>query len=323
MKKLAVLFALSLAAFQAAAQVSVDIKFDQEQFLPNEPLIARIKIRNDSGQTLHLAESETWITLMVEGTEGTPFVKQRGMPKVQDKPFDLQSSEIASVNVDLAPCYELNKTGRYKVTATVFVPAFNEKYASPGKTFMIGSGSEIWAQTFGVPVEIAPAAANGKPEVRKYKLVQTNPGADAKLFVRVTDPYDKDLRVVQVGPLVSFSKPEPQLDRWSNLHVLYQTGAQRFLYTMINPEGMVVARERHDQAETRPTLKYNDEGRISVHGGIRRFTRDDLPPVEPGILAASAVIAEEEANPPANLPAKKTKKDIEKAKDAKEKKKKR
>jgi hypothetical protein len=322
MKYLAVLFALSLAVLDAAAQVSVDIKFDQEQFLPNEPLIARVKVRNDSGQTLHLAESDTWITLIVEGTEGAKFVRQRQMPKVREQPFDLESSKVASVNIDLAPCWELNKTGRYKVTATVSVPAFNEKFASPARSFLIGGGSPIWEQAFGVPAEIAPPGPDGKPEVRKYKLIQTNPGADAKLFVRVTDQYDLDLRVIQIGRLVSFSKPEPQLDRWSNLHLLYQTGARAFLYTVINPEGMVIAREKHDQTDTRPTLRYNDEGRISVQGGLRRYTRDDLPPVEPSILSAAAVV--DDANATAalsNLPPKKTGKEAAKSKDAQDKKK--
>jgi hypothetical protein len=322
MKYLAVLFALSLAVLKTAAQVAVEIKFDQEQYLPNEPLVAHVKVRNDSGQTLHLAESETWLTFVVEGTEGTQFVRQRRMPKVKDQPFDLESSKTASINVDLAPCWELTKTARYKVTATVFVPAFNEKFASAAKPFLIGSGSQMWEQAFGVPPEVSPVGADGRPEVRKYKLVQTNPGAEAKMFVRVTDKFDEDMRVIQIGPLVSFSRPEPQVDRWCNLHVLYQTGAKAFLYTMINCDGMVIARERHDQTDTRPTLRVNQEGRISVAGGIRRYTNDDLPPVEPGILAAAASV--EQANAAAELaafPPKKTSKDSQKAKDAQEKKK--
>jgi hypothetical protein len=314
MKYLAVLFALSLAVLKTAAQVSVEIKLDQEQYLPNEPLIAHVKVRNDSGQTLHLAEADNWITFIVEGTEDIRYVRQRKLPVVKDKPFDLESSKTASVNIDLAPCYEITKTGRYKITATVSVPAFNEKFASPAKAFLIGSGSPLWEQAFGVPPEVAPAGADGKPEVRKYKLVQTNPGSDAKLFCRLTDQLSQDIRVIQVGPLVSFSRPEPQLDRWNNLHVLYQIGARTFLYTMINPDGMVVARERHDQTDTRPALHYNDEGRISVHGGARRYTRDDLPPVEPGLLTASAVVDPVETAPAPEAPAKKSKKDAQKKK---------
>lgn len=313
MKYLAVLFALSLAVLKTAAQVSVEIKLDQEQYLPNEPLIARVKIRNDSGQTLHLAEADNWITFIVEGTEDVRYVRQRKLPKVKDKSFDLESSKTASVNIDLAPCYELNRTGRYKITATVSIPVFNEKFASPAKDFLIGSGSPLWEQAFGVPPEIAPPGPDGKPEVRKYKLIQTNPGAEAKLFVRLTDQLNEDIRVIQIGQLVSFSRPEPQLDRWNNLHLLYQINAHTFLYTMINPDGMVVARERHDQTDTRPGLRYNDEGHISVGGGVRRYTRNDLPPVEPSLLTAAAVVDEETAPAPA-LPAKKSKKDAQKKK---------
>src|SRR4051812_24746295 len=62
MKKL-VLVAILLAAVAAAqAQVKVEIQFDGEQFIANEPLIARVRIVNDSGATLHLGETADWLS---------------------------------------------------------------------------------------------------------------------------------------------------------------------------------------------------------------------------------------------------------------------
>jgi hypothetical protein len=57
---------------------------------------------------------------------------------------------------------------------------------------------------------------------------------------------------------------------------------------MINPEGMVLAQETHEITDTRPTLVSNDEGRISVRGGGRRYTSHDIPPSDPVLAAASA-----------------------------------
>jgi hypothetical protein len=288
MKKLAVLFGVLLAALPCAAQldfVSVELLLGQEQYLPNEPIIARVRIQNSSGQTLKLGDDPTWLTFVVETIEG-PYVRQLKMPDVKGE-FSLGSSYTATKEVDLAPIFKLTERGKYKVIATVKVPAFNNTaFASPAKSFYIGNGTKRWEKAFGVPATIAPPGADGQPETRKYVLVETNPGSESKLFVRVTNPQDENLRVVMIGPMVSISKPEPQLDRWSNLHVLYQVGAKAFLYTELNPEGLVLARERHDYSDTRPTLWMNEDGRISVRGGMRRYTNEDVPPVEPSVALA-------------------------------------
>jgi hypothetical protein len=80
-----------------------------------------------------------------------------------------------------------------------------------------------------------------------------------------------------LGSLVSFSRPEAQIDKESNLHVLFQTGARSFNYSMVSPDGILRVRQTHDYTGTRPALKIND-GRIRVSGGMRRSTSTDLPP---------------------------------------------
>jgi hypothetical protein len=89
---------------------------------------------------------------------------------------------------------------------------------------------------------------------------------------------NKVFRVFPIGPLVSFSQPEAQVDRTSYLHVLFQTGARSFLFQAINPDGEVVLRQSYDYTASRPVLRANDEGRIFVAGGARRLTASDIPP---------------------------------------------
>jgi hypothetical protein len=284
MKNVAVLFALLFAAARAHAQVRIEVQLDQEQYLPNEALVARVKIHNSSGQTLRLGEAANWLSFVIESTDGKEYVRPIKTPELQGA-FPLESSSIATKKVDLSALFDLTRVGSYRVVATVNVPAFRENYASPSKQFIIGNGSRLGQDlTFGVPNSAGP---DGKPEVRKYRLIQTNPGSEARLFVRVMDMMDKNFKVVPIGGLVSFSRPEPQLDRWSNLHLLYQTGARSMLYTEINPEGMVLAKETHEITDTRPSLVANDEGRILVRGGTRRYTSNDIPPVDP-VLASAA-----------------------------------
>jgi hypothetical protein len=81
--------------------------------------------------------------------------------------------------------------------------------------------------------------------------------------------------------MVSFGRPDPQVDRLSRLHVLYQNGAYSFSYTIFNLNGDVVTHQTYDYISTRPRLRTDDDGNISVIGGTRRITDNDVPPPDP------------------------------------------
>ena len=101
-----------------------------------------------------------------------------------------------------------------------------------------------------------------------------------KLYVRVTDQSEsRIIRVFPVGPLISFSSPEHQIDQSSNLHVLYQTGAKSFNYSVVTPGGQLLVRETYEYTDTRPGLRVDRQGRIFITGGARRVSADDLPPL--------------------------------------------
>ena len=88
-------------------------------------------------------------------------------------------------------------------------------------------------------------------------------------------------RTVPIGALLNFSRPEAQVDKLSNLHVMYQSGPQSFSYTVFNPEGELLARQTHDYINTRPRLQADAEGKIFVAGGVRRLTANDRPTPKP------------------------------------------
>ncbi len=124
------------------------------------------------------------------------------------------------------------------------------------------SGAKLWSQDFGVPV---PAGAtNGPPEVRKYTLEKANYlRLQLRLYVEVSDASESRVfRVVPIGKAVSFSEPETQLDRNSNLHVLWQSGASYSTYAVVNPDGGLVRQEIYDYVNARPRLGMNDDGTV-------------------------------------------------------------
>jgi hypothetical protein len=255
----------------ANAQVSVEVLLDQERFLRDEALPVKVRITNRSGRTLKLGKEADWLTFAVEGRDGRSALRQSDIPVREE--FTLESSMVATRRVDIAPHYDLSRPERYIVTATLKIPGWDQEVTSKGKPFEIVQGAPLWEQLVGFS-----RGGNSAPEVRKYSLQQANLKRPT-LYVRVADEHGhKTYRLLPAGPLVSFSRPEAQVDKESNLHLLFQTGARSFSYSIITPDGEVVLRQRHDYTTTRPVLRAAEDGRIHVAGGQRLFAADDLPP---------------------------------------------
>lgn len=280
---------LAVALTPVSAQVSVDLALDQDQFLVAETMPLAVRITNRSGQDLRLGRGEDWLTFYVESREGEVVPRLGDVPVGEE--FVLESSRVVTLHVDLAPYFALSRAGRYSVTATMRLRDWNQSVRSPPKSFDIIDGVRLWEQAIGVPN--SDPGTNGTPEIRKFVLQQANYlKSNLRLYVRLTDlSGGKTLRVFPIGPMISFGRPEPQVDKYSNLHVLYQVGPHAFNYIVINPDGEIIARQTYDYVDKRPRLQPDREGKIIVAGGVRRTTPDDIP------SSSSATAGAKEAKP--------------------------
>lgn len=271
MRILSVITSVLLAAALAArAQVSVEIVLEQEQFLRDESLPLKVRVTNRSGQTIKLGQSNDWLTFTVEALDGGSATKLGEVPVAGE--FSLASAKMGTRQVDLMPYFDFSHPGRYVIAATVKIREWKEEITTHSKTVEIVRGTRIWEQEFGVP------GAGAAPEARKYSLVQASNRKRIQLYARVTDmAEDRVFRVLPVCQMLSFSKPEAQVDRASRLHVLCQSGARSFIYNVITPEGALTVRQSHDYAGTRPGLRLDAGGQVLVRGGARRPTAHDLP----------------------------------------------
>lgn len=294
------LLALLAVATPMHAQVSVQVELDQEQYLVRESIIAAVRIVNFSGQTLRLGRSPDWLTFDVEAADGSYLHKLGDPPVVHE--FEVPNSARATRRVNLTPWFELNKLGRYKVIATVRIPELSQEItSSPGYLNLTG-GALLWQQPFGwrPRVEGQP----GPTEIRHYSLVQAMNRQHATLYVRISDEYDNQiLRVEPLGQLLGFSRPEPQIDRASRLHVLWQTGARTFSYNQIDPEGQLLLRRTYQYASNRPRLRTGEDGEVRVVGGSPISQPNDFPPREDEVISpAELPPVSPVPNPPAVPP---------------------
>src|SRR5579872_4853412 len=208
----------------AWAQVTVEVRQDQQQFLPGESLKAIVRITNLSGQALRLGGEPDWLTFALESREGTVVPKIGEAPVVGE--FVLESSKVAIKRVDLAPYFMLTLPGTYQIVATVRVRDWNRELVSPPKSFDLIQGVKIWEQDVGVPN--TTGETKSEPDIRRYVLQQANYiRGQIRLYLRVTDQYGKPIRVASLGPMASFGRPDPQVDRSNQLHVLQDRKSTR------------------------------------------------------------------------------------------------
>lgn len=274
---------MSCLMLQAAAwaQVEVSLVVEQTQFLPREALRVGVRITNRSGQTLRLGQSDEWVHFLVQTQTGAPVPATGPMDVV--RPFEIESSKVATRFIDLAPAYALTQPGRFQISAEVFIKEWDQKLESKPVDIEIVKGFKIWEQNFGLPKSTAGDAL--PPEVRKYSLLKLQALDKIRLYACVSDRNEMIVyRAFPVGAMVSFSKPEVQLDKDSNLHVLNQSGSKWFFYAVVTPFGELKLRQTYHYGSIRPTLKPDGEGGIHVSGGLRQITKDDYPPVEEKVV---------------------------------------
>ena len=275
MKTLFVLGLAALAWFPVSAQVNVDLTLEQEQFLPSEAVPLAVKITNRSGQQLHLGADADWLTFNVEADDSYVVIKNAEVPVTGA--FELETGQLGIKRVDLQPYFTITKPGRYHVTATLHIKDWSVQLTSAPKHFDVVQGAKLWAQDVGLR-----NGTNAAPEVRKYTLEQANYLKNQlRLYVQLSDAAEALVYKVSVlGPMVSFSHPEAQVDRQSRLNVLWQTGAQSFTFVVVNPDGSVSPAAYYDNFFSRPRLTVNEDGDVLVLGGTRRGKPADVPAVK-------------------------------------------
>jgi hypothetical protein len=98
----------------------------------------------------------------------------------------------------------------------------------------------------------------------------------------VTDDTGEHIfKVASIGTMVSFSHPEAQLDSDSDLHVLYQSGGETFLYSVADPDGNILEQDVYEYVNSRPHLSLDNTGRIVVVGGSLRAKPAEMPVIAP------------------------------------------
>lgn len=280
--------------------IDIEARLEDTTFLPGEELPVAVRITNLSGQPQTFGTAPDWLSFYVESKDGE-IVARLGSVAVLGE-FTLQSAQAGTKWWNIQPHFDLERPGTYLVYAELKLPHWNQRQISEPVSFTIQPARKLWEVSFGVPPRDGQSSAI--PEVRRYSLQAATRQKERKLFARVTDEAETRIfRVVMLDRLLSFSRPQHQLDHLSRLHLLFQTSGSTYSYFVLDPDGNLVIRQWHDiLPASRPHLAKLQDGSIEVRGGARRATPSDLPPGEPAAPppAAPATLTAPPAGEPAS-----------------------
>lgn len=291
------LFVLGFMPFHAPAQstaLTVDLVLDETFFLPGEELPVGVRISNLSGRPVTFGKTNNWLSFFVESKRGE-VVARRGPVPVEGE-FTLESSKAGTKWWNIQPYFDFEQPGTYLVYAELRMPDWNQRMVSDPIQINLQGASKLWEIPFGVPPANGDTnAAPANPEIRRYALQTAMRLKEKKLYARVTDEAETHIiKVVMLDRYLSFSNPQQQLDAKSQLHVLFQTGGSTYTYCIVNPDGELVGRQRHEiTPNSRPRLYKNPDGSIAILGGKRLPSFVDIPPWNPPPTASMV-----DTNPP-------------------------
>ena len=262
-------FAISLAAFlgvvvAAQAQIEVNLSFKRIQYIAHEPILATVRIANNSGRDIDLRDDsgQHWFGFEINAGEGrllAPLKSDAGEPQLH-----VEAGKTVTRRINLTSLFPVHDFGTYHIRANVFFADLNKFFYSATKVVQVSDARPIWQKTVGVP-EGMP----GGGEARTYSLLSNRFLDHTSLYVRVEN---RDTGVVfttySLGRIIASQDPQAEIDRANQLHVLHCASPRSWAYSHVGLNGELLAHSTFLETKSRPRLRHTADGSIAVNGGM-------------------------------------------------------
>jgi len=275
---------LCFVASSAVAQIQVDLKFPQLQYVAYEPIVVNLTITNLAGREIALRSEngQAWLGFEITGDEDRAIAPISSM---EAEPLNLTTCDRVSQKINLTPLFGVHDYGTYHVRAHIYFGNLNKFFYSQTKVFEVTAARPIWQKTVGVP-EGNSTGGNA----RTYSLMTNRFPDHTSLYVRVED---KDSGIVyatySLGQVIAFDEPQAEFDRSNKLHVLYCAAPRNWAYARIGLNGELLSRASFAETKTHPRLVHSDDGVVRVSGGVMdRPVSQAAPETAPKLSARSS-----------------------------------
>ena len=257
------LAAFVFGAVTAHAQIQVDLSFKRLQYIAHEPILATIKIANNSGRDidLHNDNGQRWFGFEINAGEGRLLAPSK--TDTAEPALHVEAGKTVIRKINLAAVYHVHDFGAYHIRANVYFTDLNKFFYSATKVVQVTDARPIWQKTVGVP-EGMPGAG----EARTYSLLSNRFVDHTALYVRVEN---RDTGAVfttySLGRVIASGDPQAEVDRANQLHVLHCVAPRSWAYSHVGLNGELLAHSTFLETKTRPRLRHTPDGSIAVNGG--------------------------------------------------------
>ena len=277
---------VGMASVSADAQIDLTCKLKHERTIQYESVLVRVHLVNNSGKPIDLADPDSDVHFQFD-IEQIP-----GITLAQTRPLMFTGSALVlprgklDVSVDVLASYDFRQTGPYTLMARLDI---GDKTITSGKMFLdVVPGFEI--DKVGATLPDNPGSS------RTYILKTLHRDRSERLFVRIDDEMtDQSLGLLELGSIVRLFTPVVIVDAEAQLHVLHQSGPDRFIHSVVTPDGKPVMREPYASEINRIRMEEKEDGQVVIKGGRLMTANPEELPVE--VPVSKPIPPEEQAVP--------------------------
>ena len=254
-----------VAVHAAQAQLDISTRVNPDRAILHEPVIAEIRIRNNTAEALTLRDDTPGARLWVDIERGPGRKVRQTAPEILTEPLVIPPRETITHRLNLTRAYDLRQAGAY--TVRVRVNALGQAFVATRAFLDIVPGLEYDRRTV-----MFPDGRGG----RVYRLMTVNRDRGESVLLRIDDVSGGVCYgVIALGRFIRMHPPEMQVDGDFNVATVHQAGPGRYLYHVINPNGRVVTRRAYTSELPGVRLVEGGNGRFVVSGATASIVDSD------------------------------------------------
>ncbi len=272
---------LLLAALPCAslfAQIGVSLDFQKREFLCYEPVIAKVTLRNDSGQTVIFGSNEQFRgDLKFEILDRSKRILPLIDPEVRMVDgIVMRPGESQDVFVYLNRFYDMSRPNRYDVKCIVSHSSQSKSYESNPKYLEVSPGVTEWKRTLGVPSFMLDQDNPDQDKLRSFTVLSLQNNGRKNLYLAVEDAHFV-YSVRSICTVMGNENFSAEIDNLSRLHMLIPVMPKEFKYIVVTLSGDVDQESIYNSTNTIPVLARDPQsGRVYVVGGQEAQKEDEL-----------------------------------------------
>ena len=269
------LLILSCLPLTSYGQIGVKLEFKKRAYLQYETVVAKVTLRNDSGNPILFGQDEQLRGDLkfhiLDGNKRTVRAKDPDVRILEN--VMLQPGETQEVFIVLNNYYNIAGLGNYTATAYITHPSLNSDYESSRQNFEVSQGVTEWSKNVGLPSFMLDRDNPEQDDTRTVKIVSLMDYGRKNLYVTVEDK-DYVYSVLALGGILGEEKCTAEVDNLGRLHILVPVASKEYRYFVITLNGDVDEEASYVAVNSVPVLARDPQSaRVYIVGGDKMELR--------------------------------------------------